>query len=345
MIGDVVNPLKHPGWKELLEATPSASFFHTENWARVLTESYGYEPRYFIVSGNGCLLGLLPVMEIRSFLTGRRGVSLPFTDFSDSFAKDDGQYRELADHASHYGKKARWEKFEIRGGTCPPWDHPENFMEYYGHRLTLGREEKEIYNSFRSNTRRNISRAIKSGVNVTFSNSVNELEAYYKLNLHTRQEHGIPPQPKRFFRKIQEHVLEKKLGTVVLASHEGKYVAGAVFFHFGTTVIYKYGASYDSAKQIRANNLVMWDAIRFYNSSGFKSFLFGRTDFDNTGLRDYKTGYGTEEEIIPYFKYDFRRNRPAVKKIKAGQEISKMYRHIPIPLSRLVGTLLYKHIG
>lgn len=344
VIGEILNPLNHPRWNELVAATPSASFFHTENWARVLAESYGYVPRYFAVPENGGLRALLPVMEIRSFLTGRRGVSLPFSDFGDGFAREEDEYRELAEQAIGFGRSAGWTRFEVRGGKSP-WTEAEHFLEYYGHRLRLGRDENDIVASFRTNTRRNINKAIKSGVRVSFSNSREALEAFYELNLHTRREHGIPPQPKKFFQKIGEHILKKDLGTVVLASHEGECVAGAVFFHFGSTVIYKYGASIDTGKRLRANNLVMWEAIRAYNARNFATLLFGRTEYENAGLREYKTGYGTEEEIIPYFRYDLRRNCPAAKQPRSAMGVDKAYRFVPIPVSRLVGTVLYKHIG
>ena len=34
-----------------------------------------------------------------------------------------------------------------------------------------------------------------------------------------------------------------KKGFVILASHQDKVIAGAIYFHFGEKVIYKYGAS------------------------------------------------------------------------------------------------------
>lgn len=344
MVAEIINPLTYPNWNEALGTNPGASFFQTDNWARVLVESYGYVPKYFSIMNNGTLAALLPFMAVESFLTGRRGVSLPFSDFSDPFATDESMYRDLADHAIRYGKQSGWRTIEIRGGLCP-WEEKATYTEYHGHRLSLGRKEKEIFDGFRTNTKRNISKSMKAEMCVTFSSSLDAVEAFYRMNLFTRKEHGIPPQPKRFFRKIHEHVLEKDLGTIGIASLGGRYLAGAVFFHFGPTVIYKYGASHEAGKPLRANNLVMWEAIRHYNEKGYKDFLFGRTEYGNPGLRDYKKGYGTEEEIIPYFKYDLRQDCPAPKRQQAGSIMGKTYRHVPIFLSKLVGAWFYRHIG
>jgi len=50
----------------------------------------------------------------------------------------------------------------------------------------------------------------------------------------------------------------------MLASHKGKNIASAVYFHFGDKAIYKYGASDRKYQHLRANNLVMWEAIRWF---------------------------------------------------------------------------------
>jgi len=77
----VVNPLEHPKWDALLIGHSGKSFFHSSSWARVLNETYGHKPAYICRFEDGQLKQLLAIMEVSSPLTGRRGVSLPFSDF------------------------------------------------------------------------------------------------------------------------------------------------------------------------------------------------------------------------------------------------------------------------
>src|SRR3990172_8371413 len=79
----VINPLDYPEWDKLLLSTRDYSFFHSSAWARVLHESYGYRPLYFTSIDNGILLSVIPIMEINSIFTGKRAVSLPFTDYCE----------------------------------------------------------------------------------------------------------------------------------------------------------------------------------------------------------------------------------------------------------------------
>ncbi len=341
---DIVNPLEYALWDDRLSSHPAGSFFHTTNWARVLKESYGYTPTYFTISTNGALQALIPAMEVNSSLTGRRGVSLPFSDYSEPFAVDTEQYRDLVEHILRYATKARWRYFEIRGGDCP-WPENKRSNEFYGHRLNLERGEKELFSGLRTNMQRNVKKATKSGVKVSFLNSMDAVEEFYRLNCITRKEHGIPPQPRGFFRKVHEHILSREMGSVALASCDGRFVAGCVYFHFGKKVIYKYGATDTEGKTCRANNLVMWEAIKRYREMGYSDLCFGRTERGNHGLRDYKLGYGTDEYALPYYKYEIDRARVVESDAAGPALLNKTWRHVPIPISRVIGNILYRHIG
>jgi hypothetical protein len=180
---------------------------------------------------------------------------------------------------------------------------------------------------------------------IEFSQSLEAINAFHSLLCLTRQRHGTPPQPFAFFANIQRHVLAENQGCVVLARHGQVTVAGAVFFHFGRTVIYKYGASNQELQHLRANNLVMWEAIRKYARDGFTHLDFGRTSLHNEGLRRFKLGWGTQERRIDYFRYDIKKSCFVTVREENAETLHRLYRFIPICLSRLIGALLYKHIA
>ena len=151
-------------------------------------------------------------------------------------------------------------------------------------------------------------KAEKEKVEVRIEKTGDALDEFCRLNRLTRREHGLPPQPYHFFEKVQRHIISRKKGFIALAYFQGRAIAGNVYFHFGDRAIYKYGASDKAYHQLRANNLVMWEAIRWFADKGFKSFCFGRTELENEGLRQFKTGWGAEETQVHYFRYDLRQN-------------------------------------
>ena len=120
----IINPIETPSWDALLETSRQTTFFHTAAWARVLSESYGYKPLYFTIIDSGKLAGLIPVMEIDSFLTGKRGVSLPFTDICHPIADSADIFQELLDAVRNTGSKAGWKHIELQGGSAFLGDAP-----------------------------------------------------------------------------------------------------------------------------------------------------------------------------------------------------------------------------
>ncbi len=352
------------------------SFFHSSHWAKVLCESYGYKPLYFVdilnsnlkrsapstsnyldaphamLSAPGSLravshkelLTCIPVMEVKSFLTGRRGVSLPFTDYCEPIIEKTISIQDIFSYLTEYGKQVGWKYIEIRGNGNSPHDLPVSSY-YYGHILDLSQNEEQIFSGFRSSTRRNIKKAIKEGVKVNVSNSLKSIREFYRLNCITRKDHGQPPQPYYFFKKIYDHIISKNYGMVVSASYKGKIIAGAVYFHFGKKALFKYGASDKKYQHVRANNIVMWEAIKRYCKQGYSTFCFGRTEQENPGLRQFKSGWGAEEKIIKYYKYDLKKSAFLNGNSRMSELHNKVFNKMPIPLLKVVGSVLYKHIG
>jgi len=342
---EIVNPIRCPSWDEMVLAKPGYSFFHSAAWARVLHESYGYVPRYFTVFENGGISALIPVMEVKSFLTGKRGVSLPFSDYCEPVALDEGEFQKLFESLVKFGRRSGWSYLEIRGSN-DFFLHMPYCSYHHGHVVDIAKNPDEIYTGFRSSVGRNIKKALKGGVRVDISQSADFLEEYYRLHCMTRRKHGLPPQPERFFKNIQNYVIRQGLGVVVLARHREKTVAGAVFFTLGKKAVYKYGASDHAYQHLRANNLVMWEAIRRFADEGFESLCLGRTEPENLGLERFKSGWGARKRIIKYYRYDTSKN-VFVANLSGGatKAHNTLLTKMPVAILKPMGKLLYKHMG
>lgn len=341
---EIINPLKIRNWDQLVLSSKDCSIFHSSAWAQVLSESYNYVPKYVVKINNNKLDILIPVMEISSCITGRRGVSLPFTDYCDPIIKDGSSIEKVLEYLIKYGKEFHWKYLELRNKKTPISDKNQSSF-FYGHTLELTKDANQIFSDFSSSTKRNIKKANREGVKVIICNSLQSIESYYQLHCLTRKKHGLPPQPFYFFRKIYDYIISKDLGFTVLANIEHKTVAAAIYFHFGDSALYKYGAFDISYQKFRPNNLIMWEAIKWYATNGYKYLSFGRTEPDNDGLRRFKSGWGTEERIIKYFRYDLTKNSFIKENVLVSSRQKNIFNLMPIFLSKLVGNVFYKHIG
>lgn len=283
-------------------------------------------------------------MEVSSILTGKRGVSLPFTDSCEPIAADRTRFHSLLDDMISHGRKAHWKYLELRGGAQYLEDVPPH-KTYFGHVLPIHSDEDDLLRKANPATRRNIRKAVDSGVRVRISDTLADLDTYYDLHCLTRKRHGLPPQPHAFFRSIHRNVIAAGKGFTVIATHRSRPVAGAVFFHSGRKGIYKFGASDFRFQHLRANNLVMWEAIRWFSQNCFEELSFGRTDLDHAGLIRFKEGWGARRHDIHYYRYDFKRAGFLSDSAGSEEAAARVFRALPVSLLKVAGELLYRHVG
>jgi hypothetical protein len=340
----IINPLQFDNWDGLVLTNKDHSFFHSSAWARVLHESYHYTPLYFLLVDSRKLKVLIPLMEVNSILTGRRGVSLPFSDLCEPIINADIETSDILDFIMRYGDKSSWKYIELRTGR--KLDNRIRASEFFlAHTLDLQKNEKNLFSKFRSSTKRNIKKAKKNEVKVGIYDSAESVKEFYRMNCLTRKRHGLPPQPASFFKNIHNFIIKKNMGIVVLASYRNKIISGAMYFHFGKKAFYKYGASDLNYQYLRANNLVMWTGIKWYCQNGHELLHMGRTEQNNNGLKQFKNGWGTKESQMHYYRYDLRENKYVTHNNRTRGWHNKIFEKMPIPLARLVGSALYSSVG
>jgi hypothetical protein len=337
-----LDPLRGEEWDRIVSEHPGVTVFHTSLWAKVLSETYGFIPRYYVRRGKHDRVEAFCLMEIRSWLTGRRAVSLPFTDRCEPLLYDSG-FQSVVEIAREFGRAEKLKKIEFRGlpGTFVP-DAPADFLE---HSLELSPGPQTLFENFESSVRRAIRKAEKSGVQVTIERGIDAVQEYFSLHCITRHKHGVPPPPFKFFENTYRHLINAGFGFVALARSGGNTLAGAVFFHFRGKAEYKFGASSGELESVRPSNAVMWAGIQQLAGEGCQTLGFGRTSIGNEGLRRYKLGWGTKETELRYLKICPLSGEYLSSSDLAEGFHTRLLRKLPAGLFRRVGSVLYRHIG
>jgi hypothetical protein len=281
-------------------------------------------------------------MEVRSLLTGRRAVALPFTDNCDPLCGDISGFKELFRNAIELGKLRGWRYLEFRGGQKLFGGTPPS-LSFYGHSLHLPHDENAFFGELKSPIRRAIRKAEKSGVRSEISQKTGAMREFYSLHCKSRQRHGLPPQPFAFFNNIHKHIIAKNLGAIIVARWKKIPVAAAVFFYKDESAIYKFGASDDAYQHLRGNNLVFWEAIRWFSKRGTKKLDFGKTSVRNEGLRRFKLSWKAEERNISYFRFSLSQEKFVSADDESTGWHNRVFQGLPRFASRMIGKALYRH--
>lgn len=339
----VVNPLRSTDWNETLLGCSQSTIFHSANWARLLAESYGYHPAYFTLSEQGTFRGCLPLMEVKSGLTGRRGVCLSFSDCCGAVAEGPAEFQLLFDSVLELGRMSGWRYVEFRGEQFLSQALPAK--AYAHHCIELSGDEHLMHSRLRKGTASSIKKSEKEGVRVEICSSLEGVRDFYRLHCLTRKRHGLPPQPVSFFDKLHEHVVSQGFGFTALARHGETAVAGLICLHFGTNAVYKFGASDEAFKQLSGTNLVLWETIKQCARQGMRTLSLGRTDLDNEGLLNFKNGWGAQRTVLNYYRYDFASNGFVCDRERDLGLFRDVLRTLPLDVLKLIGRLAYRHMG
>lgn len=339
-------PPEDDRWLDFVAGHSVATPFHHPAWAKLLAETYGYSARLFaITDARAKPIAGFPALAIGGRLRRRRLVSLPFTDHCVPLVAAEGSTDLISDLLTNVRKTLEPASIiEIRAAIADTGvvHQPRGVL----HLLRLDPDPDVVFAAFkRSQVQQPIAKAQREGVEVHRAESADELVSdFYRLHLATRRRLGVPVQPRRYFRLFWKRIVDERLGFVLLARLGKRPIAGGVFLSWNGTVVYKYGASDSEFLRLRPNNLLLWEAIRWSCVNGVRTFDFGRTDFDQTGLRAFKSGWGASEEPLIYSFVGHGSSAAERPTSRAGAGLlSPLIRKSPLWVCRAIGEVLYRY--
>src|SRR2546427_4587933 len=201
-----IDPLLDPRWAELAERHPRASVFHTPGWLEALRRTYGYEPVAYTTTPLGTeLTNGVVLCRVYSRITGRRLVSLPFSDHCEPLVERSEDLEGLLRALELDCRREGWNYVEIRPRTAcafpPAWLAPAR--AFYFHTVDLSPDLALIFRRFHKNcTQRKIQRAEREGLTYEEGRSDALLESFCHLLLRTRRRQQLPPHPRDWFRNV-----------------------------------------------------------------------------------------------------------------------------------------------
>jgi CelD/BcsL family acetyltransferase involved in cellulose biosynthesis len=344
-VARTVDPRAQGDWLALVERAPDASIFHHPAWLSLLHGAYGYAIEACCVAApDGRLLGGLPVAEVSSRLTGRRLVALPFSDLCPPLIAPEappGTEVALRDALARL-RMDRGAPLEVRGDG-PALRGAAPGERFHHHVIALEDDVAAVARRFtKPQVSRGVRRAVREGLQTRRCVDRAALLAFYRLHAATRRRLGVPTQPRRFILGFEE-LFQQGLGFVLLVHREGEPMAAAVFLAFGDTLLYKYGASDARWLQMRPNNLLFMEAIRWGCEHGMRTLDLGRTHWGQESLRAFKLGWGAQERELRY-RY-VGGGAPVARGARGQRMLAAVIRRTPPLAGRVIGEVLYRHAG
>ncbi len=339
-----INPRHDPRWGDFLARHAHATVFHTAEWLEALHRTYGYEIAAVTTSPpQEELTNALAFCRVRSWLTGRRIVSVPFSDHCTPLVSEEEQLPQLLAWLRRERNHSREKYVEIRslqGNSGIPQLFSKG-TSYCFHRLDLRPSLDELFRVLhRDCIRRKILRARREQFLYQEGRSEPLLRDFYRLALDTRRRHKLPPQPLKWFRNLID-CLGDRLSLQMLF-RAGEPAAGILTMTFRDTVTYKYGFSDQRFHREGAMQLLLWSAIEGAKERGAAEFDMGRSDWSNPSLITFKDRWGCSRSVVTHLRYPNPQPEGAGLKMRIAKEIFGVAPH---GFLRMAGNLLYRHMA
>jgi CelD/BcsL family acetyltransferase involved in cellulose biosynthesis len=341
-----LNPIVDIRWRELVDASGNSSVFHMPEWLEALHQTYGYEPVVFANEGGERLRNGVPFCKIKSWLTGSRLVSLPFSDHCQPLGAE-ADIRAVLKFLAVERQVHKWKYIECRPLTGEGFHGMGETAFKMGskfcfHQIDLSARLEQIFKNFHKDCiQRKIRKAEREGLRYEKGRGPEILGDFYALMLKTRQRHGLPPQPRAWFKNLAGCMGDSL--TIRTAKKGRVPVASILTLSFRKSVTYKYGCSDTEFNNLGGTPFLFWQLIQEAKAEGKRTLDLGRSDLDNPGLIRFKDHLGASRSGLTYY----RNSSQTVKqksdwKEKVGTQV---FRRMPAPCLAVAGKLFYKHIG
>lgn len=342
----VSDPLLDPRWTDLVERHDASSVFHTREWMEAVRRTYGYRPVLYTTTppsslqlSNGIVL-----CQIKSWLTGRRMVSVPFADHCQPFLDTPEAGVAIANELKKSLDFGKLKYIELRPlSELPEFDGTVKSLPYYFHMLDLRPSREELLRQTHKNCiQRRIRHAEGVGLVYECGNSEHLMNVFYRLMIQTRRRHQIPPQPIEWFRNLLGCMGEQL--QIRVAFKGGQEIASILTLVHKNTIVYKYGCSDDAFNNLGGTPLLFWKAIVEAQDAGLTSMDFGRSDADNSGLISFKDRWGAKSSALTYVRWSRNKSATAATH-RSSVVVKRLFGLMPDVLLQATGRILYRHVG
>lgn len=337
---ELYEEIDHYAWQEYVSTHPSSGIYHHIGWKSVIEDAYGHIALYLIAKSNSEVVGVLPLILIKSRIFGSSLTSLPFLDHSGIIADDTSIQQLLIEKAHKLGQKYAVDHLELRQLEISEGSF-SNYSEKVLMVMELEASEEDLLKKLPSERRNRIKRAKKSGLSVEIADS-SQLDIFYEIWTSNMRDLGSPPHSLLFFKSILQNFNEQC--TILLVKSDGVYIGAALALHWKDTITVPWVSSLRKYFKLYPNNILYWEAMCFAISQNIKFFDFGRSTL-GSGTYEFKKRWGAIARPLHWQFLAVGKNISlpveSENKFRLAVEI---WKKLPVQVTRVVGPGLRKNI-
>jgi FemAB-related protein (PEP-CTERM system-associated) len=337
-----------PAWNRFAATRPEATFMHRAEWPGLIADIFGHRDRSILATQDGAVVGILPLVEMRTRLFGHSLRSLPFCVYGGPVAAAAEAGRAMLDAATALLKTSGAAALELRNLDQVPadWlDDPARWPVrdglYATFRKPIADDDDTNLKAIPRKQRAVVRKAIERGLSATVGQDLATLHRVYGESVRNL---GTPVFPRKWFAALMA-AFPGDSDIVVVRDGE-QPVATVLNFYWRDEVMPYYGGGTAAARVCHANDFLYWATMRHAARRGARLFDFGRSKV-GTGAFAFKKNWGFEPLPLAY-RFLLRQGEAIPEQNPLNPKyrlMIAMWKRLPLPVAGLLGPRLVRGLG
>jgi FemAB-related protein (PEP-CTERM system-associated) len=348
MLEIVPADLVEKSWDRFVEQHPQATIGHLRGWGSVIQRAYGHESLPLAALADGDLVGVLPLVLVRSRLFGDRLVSMPFLDYGGLLVDTDAE-RDLgidvtqalleaaaaAGRVRHAASLGLRQFHPIASGDPVTTDRVTML-------LPLSTAET-VWKALPSERRNRVRKGEKCGLTAVWGGA-ELLEGFYDVFAANMRDLGSPVHSRRFFTEMLRR-LPDTARVLQVRDSVACPVGAAVCLFFRDTIAVPWVSSRRDAFALCPNFVLYWEVIRFGCTEGYRTLDLGRS-FRNAGTFEFKRQWGAAPHPLPWIFRDLVAGGPPPVDRDSSRfhRLVDLWKRLPVPVANLLGPWVRRQV-
>ena len=377
-------------WDEYVTNHPKANAYQVFAWQDIIKKTYGFktfalaaftgetnDSQVTPVSANR-MVGLLPLVQIKTPLIGNRLVSMPYFDHGGVLSENTESENRLIEAAIRLGQKTGAKRIELRQlDRLPTLDNVDSRrlespsakgkislhtikrlnrqpvkVEWTlkSHKvrmlLPLPGNSGFLMKSFKSKLRSQIKRPIKAGLEAKIG-GIELLDDFYYVFSMNMRDLGSPVHSNALPNNVLRRFGDKARIAVV---YKGKApLAASLMVGVNSVMNNPWASALREYSKDSPNMLLYWTMLSYASDRGYHYFDFGRST-PGEGTYKFKAQWGAQPHPMYWYTIHLDKHRPP-NNHRNDTSISKkramavqLWQKIPVSITRIIGPPIRKHI-
>jgi FemAB-related protein (PEP-CTERM system-associated) len=328
-------------WNAFVHASSRASFYHLAEWRSINEECFGLKTCYLGACDGDRLVGVMPMVRLKSLLLGNLACSMPFVNYGGPAGDNDAIEQELLTASA--GVAAEWgvEYLEIRsqrhlGNEYPCSEHKVSMT------IALDPDPEAVMARFKRDQRGEIRRAAKRGFVTKVGHEL--VDDFYEVLSDGWRELGTPIFNVHYLKAILR-AFPEAIRVFVVYAPDGSPAAGALIgIHKGTVEGMWLGMRAVHRQQL-VGYVLYWELIKYACELGATTFHLGRSSKDSGGEQFKKKWNAETMQLYWHYVLRTRTEIPALNPTNPKFRLAiKTWQKLPLAVTRVLGPFIARSI-